>query len=75
MNDLQETNLNLAQLHAINFIVGVFANISKINDIDELKFGQIINENIDKYLEKIPYGKAKALIDLVTYGKDIIKTL
>lgn len=75
MNELQETKLNLAQLRAINFIVGNFANISNIDDIDEVKFGQIINENIEKYLEKIPYSKAKALINLVIYGKDIIKTL
>lgn len=75
MNELQETKLNLVQLHAINFIVGTFANISNIDDIDELKFGQIVNENVDKHLEKIPYGKAKALINLVIYGKDLIKTL
>ena len=75
MNDLGETKLNLAQLNAINFIVGSFANISDVNSIDEPITTEVIVNNINKYLDKIPYGKAKALIDFVVNAKDIIKTL
>lgn len=78
MNVLQNTEnpkLNLAQLSAINFIVGTFAEISHNDVVNETDITEILNKMAIKHLEHIPYGKAKELIRLVIELKDIIKTI
>ena len=78
MNKLQNNHspkLNLGQLCAINFITGTFADISHNDIIDEEDIAKVLATKSSKYLEHIPYGKAKELIRLVIKAKDIIKTI
>lgn len=78
MNVLQNTEnpkLNLGQLTAINFVVVTFADISHNDIVDEEDITKLLATTSNKYLERIPYGKAKELIKLVIELKDIIKTI
>lgn len=78
MNVLQNTEnpkLNLRQLSAITFIVGTFSDISHNDIVDEEDITKLLATTSAKYLEHIPYGKAKELIRLVIELKDIIKTI